>query len=245
MAIGRAALGKNTTGFENVAVGDSALNANTTGDDNTAVGVDALKSNTSGSSNTIIGQSALSANTIGERNTVIGLGAGESNITGSGNVIIGYQAGAKELGSNKLYISNSNTESPLIGGDFSSNQVDINGTLNVSGSITADQYLDKDGNLLHLSEDVGRHNAMDKLIGNALMNNKIPINDEIVIVSGRCSFELIQKSLRAGFPIILALGAPTSLAVDIAMEHGMTLACFVKENKITVFSGSRRIRHHQ
>ena len=113
-----------------------------------------------------------------------------------------------------------------------------------TGGTHACARLDKDGSLIHLSEDVGRHNAMDKLIGNALLNNKIPINDEIVIVSGRCSFELIQKSLRAGFPIILALGAPTSLAVDIAMEHGMTLACFVKENKITVFSGSRRITHH-
>ena len=114
-----------------------------------------------------------------------------------------------------------------------------------TGGTHACARLDKDGNLIHLSEDVGRHNAMDKLIGNALLNNKIPINDEIVIVSGRCSFELVQKSLRAGFPIILALGAPTSLAVDIAMEHGMTLACFVKENKITVFSGSRRIMLHQ
>tara|TARA_B110001452_G_scaffold20094_1_gene16187 strand:+ start:11043 stop:11849 length:807 start_codon:yes stop_codon:yes gene_type:complete len=114
-----------------------------------------------------------------------------------------------------------------------------------TGGTHACARLDKDGILLHLSEDVGRHNAMDKLIGNALVNNKIPINNEIVIVSGRCSFELIQKSLRAGFPIILALGAPTSLAVDIAMEHGMTLACFVKENKITVFSGSRRIIHRQ
>ena len=113
-----------------------------------------------------------------------------------------------------------------------------------TGGTHACARLDNDGSLIHLSEDVGRHNAMDKLIGNALLNNKIPINDEIVIVSGRCSFELIQKSLRAGFPIILALGAPTSLAVDIAMEHGMTLACFVKENKITVFSGSRRITHH-
>ncbi len=114
-----------------------------------------------------------------------------------------------------------------------------------TGGTHACARLDKDGNLIHLSEDVGRHNAMDKLIGNALLNKQIPIKEEIVIVSGRCSFELIQKSLRAGFPIILALGAPTSLAVDIAMEHGITLACFVKENKITVFSGSRRITHNQ
>ena len=82
---------------------------------------------------------------------------------------------------------------------------------------------------------------MDKLIGGALKNNLVPIREEILIVSGRASFELVQKSLRAGFPIMIALGAPSTLAVDMAMEHGMTLIGFAKENKITVFAGSNRI----
>ena len=110
-----------------------------------------------------------------------------------------------------------------------------------TGGTHACARLDSIGNLISIGEDVGRHNAMDKLIGGALKNNLVPIREEILIVSGRASFELVQKSLRAGFPIMIALGAPSTLAVDMAMEHGMTLIGFAKENKITVFAGSNRI----
>ena len=90
-------------------------------------------------------------------------------------------------------------------------------------------------------EDIGRHNAMDKLIGNALKLGQIPISEEMVVVSGRASFELVQKALRAGFPIFVSVGAPSSLAVDMANEHGMTLISFAGENRMTVFSGSSRV----
>ncbi len=113
----------------------------------------------------------------------------------------------------------------------------------VTGGNHACGILDKFGKLKYLFEDVGRHNAMDKLIGYGLTNNDVPVKDDIVIVSGRASYELIQKSLRAGFSIFIALGAPSSLAVDLAKEHGMTLIGFAKKNKITIYSGTRRIKN--
>jgi FdhD protein len=86
---------------------------------------------------------------------------------------------------------------------------------------------------------------MDKLVGNAVKLGHTPITDEMVVVSGRASFELVQKSLRAGFPVFISVGAPSSLAVDLANEHGMTLICFVAETRMTVFSGSGRIEMQQ
>lgn len=82
---------------------------------------------------------------------------------------------------------------------------------------------------------------MDKLVGSAIIGGGIPVVDEFVVVSGRASFELVQKSLRAGFPIMVAIGAPSTLAIDMANEHGMTLACFAKKDSISVYSGLRRL----
>ena len=97
------------------------------------------------------------------------------------------------------------------------------------------------GDVVAAYEDVGRHNAMDKLVGNALGLGNVPVGDEIVVVSGRASFELVQKALRVGFPVFVSVGAPSSLAVDLANEHGMTLICFAAESRMTVFSGSGRV----
>ena len=101
------------------------------------------------------------------------------------------------------------------------------------------------GGVIDAHEDIGRHNAMDKLVGNAVKLGHTPITDEMVVVSGRASFELVQKSLRAGFPVFISVGAPSSLAVDLANEHGMTLICFAAETRMTVFSGSGRVEMPQ
>ncbi len=97
-----------------------------------------------------------------------------------------------------------------------------------------------DGTIIRLFEDVGRHNAFDKLVGSYLERGA-PERGLAVFVSGRASFELVQKCIRAGFPIMIAVGAPSTLAVDLANEHGLTLGCFAKRESITIFSGVRRI----
>ncbi len=149
VALGSNALASNSGGSNNTAAGSSSLTANTSGDDNVSFGYQALQNNSSGSQNTAVGREALKNNSsannnvaIGYRtlnsvstnanNTAVGTSAGYL-ASGSGNVFIGYQAGYNETGSNKLYIANSNTSTPLIGGDFSTSQVDINGTIKITG----------------------------------------------------------------------------------------------------------------
>ena len=97
------------------------------------------------------------------------------------------------------------------------------------------------GEVIDIAEDIRQHNAMDKLVGAAMGGEIFPIGDEMVVASGRASFELVQKALRAGFPIFIAVGAPSTLAVDLANEHGMTLIGFAREDRMTVFSGNRRL----
>ncbi len=92
----------------------------------------------------------------------------------------------------------------------------------------------------HTMEDVGRHNAMDKVIGQALMNQRIPLEEATVLVSGRASFELVQKALTAGIPIMAAVGAPSSLAVELAKEYDMTLIAFLGQDRCNIYSGNHR-----
>jgi len=130
----------------NTGLGNGALSQNTSGDKNTTVGNGASYYNTTGSSNTSFGYNSLANNSTGSQNTAIGTEAGKS-ITGSGNVLLGYRAGYNETGSNKLYIANSSTSLPLIGGDFSTSQVNINGTIKITGgSPAAGKVLTSDAN---------------------------------------------------------------------------------------------------
>ena len=110
-----------------------------------------------------------------------------------------------------------------------------------TGGLHAAALFNTQGQLLSVQEDVGRHNALDKLVGSALLSDELPLSNHIVMVSGRSSFEILQKCLVAGVPIICAVSAPSSLAVALAREFGITLVGFLRGERFNIYAGRERL----
>lgn len=115
------------------------------------------------------------------------------------------------------------------------------GVFDRTGGLHAAGLFSADGKLLCVREDIGRHNAVDKVVGRALIDGKLPLASSILVVSGRAGYEIVQKSIAAGIPVLAAVGAPSSLAVSLAREFNQTLVGFLRGDRFNVYAGPERL----
>jgi len=115
------------------------------------------------------------------------------------------------------------------------------GVFDRTGGLHAAGLFDALGALLHLREDVGRHNAVDKVVGRSLLDQSLPASNSVLVVSGRAGYEIVQKSISAGIPVLAAVGAPSSLAVALAREFNQTLVGFLRGDRYNVYSAPERL----
>src|SRR6266508_6636303 len=110
-----------------------------------------------------------------------------------------------------------------------------------TGGLHAAALATASGDVLAVREDVGRHNAVDKVVGRALLDGRLPLSTSVLAVSGRAGYEVVQKAVAAGIPILVAVGAPSSLAVATALRFGLTLVGFLRDDRFNVYSGQERL----
>jgi FdhD protein len=111
-----------------------------------------------------------------------------------------------------------------------------------TGGLHGAALFDVDGTMLAVREDIGRHNAVDKVIGWAVEQHRVPLSTSVLLVSGRASFEITQKAVMAGVPVLAAVSAPSSLAVDLASQSGITLVAFLRGDSMNVYTRSDRVK---
>jgi len=117
------------------------------------------------------------------------------------------------------------------------------GVFDRTGGLHAAGLFSATGNLLCVREDIGRHNAVDKVVGRALLDGKLPASSSVLVVSGRAGYEIVQKSISAGIPVLAAVGAPSSLAVALAREFNQTLVGFLRDDRFNVYAAPERLSH--